>query len=111
MPLRLRNDPIAPKVEVARRSRDQPSEEDVTEKFPTQAMGDGTHKGQPDGTNGATDVADDEKRSNPYAEAKNGKRPKHKWRGGQSAAAYHGPQQLGDQVVTPGGNPNSASKI
>ena len=83
----------------------------MTEKFRTQAMGDGEHKGEVAGINGASDAdPKNEARSNPYAEAPGSKPPKRKWHGGQSVAGYHGPQQVGDKVVTPEGNPNSPSK-
>lgn len=49
----------------------------------------------------------------PYPNPHTGKKATGKgggFHGGQSANAYHGPQQLGDRDVGPGGNANAGTK-
>lgn len=77
----------------------------------TQAMGDGSRKGAPDGTN-TPPVADaGESAGGHYPNPHTGKPDSEKkWHGGQSGTAYHGSGQLGDQRVKPGGNANSGSR-
>lgn len=89
---------------------EQPTESRMTDKSPTQAMGDSAHKGVPDGTN-SPDTGGGQSGGGPYPNPHTGKKPpKSDFEGGQSVAGYHGTAQLGDQDVEPGGNPNSGSK-
>lgn len=80
--------------------------------FPTQAMArGGSGEGRPDGTNQPS--GDGESAGGAYPNPHTGKeeRGEHSdWQGGQSEIGYHGSGQLGDQVVSPGGNPNSATR-
>ena len=81
-------------------------------KTPTQAMGDGTRKGAPDGTNDPPPDNMGESGGGPYPNPHTGrKKPKRRWRGGQSDAAYYGDGQLGEKEVKPGGNENSGAKV
>ena len=79
----------------------------MSDKQATQAMGDGSHKGEPDGTmptdkRGAGD-------GGPIGPKGAGKGKE--FRGGQSGAAYHGSGQLGEQDVDSNSdNPNAPSR-
>lgn len=87
---------------------------------PTQAMPTDGRKGAPDGVNsqaerGATGGSDD---AAPYPNPHKNKSKEERddfahgllSHGGQSKMGYHGPQQLGDQDVKPGGNHNAGTK-
>lgn len=84
----------------------------------TQAMPTDGLKGAPDGVNtqgeiGATGGSDAvDTYPNPHqasSDRKTGPR-KSAFKGGQSIRAYHGPRQLGDDEVEPGGNVNAGAK-
>jgi hypothetical protein len=86
----------------------------MAEKSPVQAMGGEAPKGAPDGTN-QPGPGPGPSEGGPYPNPHTGKeRPADKerspWRGGQSVQGYHGPQQLGEQEITPGGNQNEGSR-
>lgn len=85
----------------------------------TQAMPHDGLKGAPDGVNSQADNAMGANRASvprPDPRKRNlvdGKRrftEKVMGHGGQSEMAYYGPQQLGDDEVEPGGNPNAGTK-
>ena len=83
-----------------------------TASTPTQAMGDGSHRNEPDGTNTPRDTAG-ESGGGAYPNPHTGKEERgegSEWQGGQSEIGYHGSGQLGDQVVKPGGNVNSGTR-
>jgi hypothetical protein len=87
----------------------------VAKKFRTQGMIDDGLKGAPDGTNQPDSFAGGQSDGGPYPNPHTGKEVNltgagRKWPGGQTVQGYHGPQQLGDQDVQPGGNHNSGSK-
>lgn len=80
---------------------------------PTQAMGDGNHKGEPGETRG-DNLQGPQSTGGAYPnfrDRKNyrGNAPKN-FKGGQSVQGYHGPRQLGDEDVADGGNKLSGSK-
>lgn len=88
------------------------------DKKSTPGMPDDGLTGAPDGVNTQGDeVAEGARKSRILREGRAKSPDDHEnfgpgWfeHGGQSAMGYHGPQQLGDEEVRPGGNPNSGSK-
>ena len=87
------------------------------EKTPTQGMPEDGLKGAPDGVNTqANEAATGAKKSRARDEGKSNRDDDEVGggffgHGGQSMMGYHGPQQLGDKEVKPGGNPNSGAKM
>lgn len=78
------------------------------DKQPTQAMPDDGRPGAPDGVNTQADPG-------PAQGAGTDRRSRKRFggffgHGGQSEIGYHGPGQLGDQDVQPGGNRNAGAK-
>ena len=80
--------------------------------LPTQAMPKSdSGQGRNDGTNQPR--GDGQSAGGAYPNPHTGKEERgarSDWQGGQSEIGYHGSGQLGDQVVTPGGNSNSATR-
>lgn len=97
-----------------RKDSRSPKQSGLTE---TQAMPSDGLKGAPDGVNtqgeiGATGGSDaGDAYPIPHASSDH-ERGSHKsdFTGGQSVRAYHGPRQLGDDEVEPGGNVNAGAK-
>ena len=90
----------------------------MADKFPTQAVPADPHEGVPDGTSdpsptgrGGAGESGGGAYPNPHTgkseEAREEGFGKH---GGQTVMGYHGSQQLGNQEVKPGGNPNAGDK-
>jgi hypothetical protein len=77
----------------------------------TQAMPQDGLKGAADGTN-RPDENPGESGGGAYPNPHTGSEGKgdQEWHGGQSETAYHGPEQLGDEEIKPGGNQNAGSK-
>lgn len=81
-----------------------------------QGMPEGGQKGAPDGVN--TQGEEDSPGANKSRARRQGPLSKDKGsfgggaagHGGSSVIGYHGPQQLGDQDVKPGGNQNAGAK-
>lgn len=85
----------------------------------TQAMPSDGLKGAPDGVNtqadvGATGGSDaGDTYPNPHQDASRTQPSRSRtsgFKGGQSIRAYHGPRQLGDAEIVPGGNINAGAK-
>lgn len=82
-------------------------------KEPTQPEVDHSRKGRSDGTNRPEGNGQSAGGAYPDRSAEDGrKEPEHGLdrHGGQSVIGYHGPQQLGEEEIEPGGNPNAGSK-
>jgi hypothetical protein len=78
-------------------------------------MAEDGRKGAPDGTNRTDPKGQGRSAGGPYANPHSGKSDKAKKegvgkQGGQSVKGYHGPEQLGEKEVQPGGNPNTGTK-
>lgn len=90
----------------------------MSDKHPTQAIPDDGRKGAPAGMDDARPsgrTGGGESGGGPYPNPHTGKGEKARdegfgTHGGQSVNGYHGPQQLGDREVTPGGNTNAGGK-
>jgi hypothetical protein len=92
----------------------------MSDKKPTQAMPQDGFRDPPDRTIGparvpsGTSAADDASSGATDPKPHDGKNSKKddagSFHGGQSDAAYYGPEQLGDEVMFEGGNPNAASR-
>lgn len=95
---------------IAAGANSRPSGDESAKNVPTQAMGDGSRKGAPDGTNRPRETAG-ESGGGAYPNPHTGKGDKKSdWQGGQSEIGYHGSGQLGDQEVKPGGYVNSGTQ-
>jgi hypothetical protein len=81
----------------------------VTNKQPTQAMGDDGRPGAADGTNrpGVAPGGGGGGGGGPYSNPHTRKGRKSSFTGGQTSAAYHGSQQLGHEPVEGKANPNA----
>ena len=85
-----------------------------------QAMPRDGRAGAPDGVNSQADrrATGGGSAGAPYPNPHTGKQEGERGRfgggalghGGQSSIGYHGPQQLGEQEIRPGGNPNAGAK-
>ena len=90
----------------------------MADKHPTQAIPDDGRKGAADGTNRADASGRGgrgESGGGSYPNPHTGKSEKARKEGfgehgGQTVTGYHGPQQLGDEEIKPGGNPNAGGK-
>lgn len=86
---------------------------------PTQGMPTDGLKGAPDGVNTQGDEnAKGARKSRALHDGKTKSMKDHEGfgpgaaeHGGQSVMGYHGPQQLGDTEIEPGGNPNAGAKL
>lgn len=90
----------------------------MADRKPTSGMKDDGRKGAPDGVNNPGTMgrkgkgeSDGGPYPNPHT-GKSGKAAKEGYgsHGGQSEIAYHGPEQLGEKNVEPGGNKNAGAK-
>ncbi len=85
-------------------------------KRPTPGMPHDGLKGAPDGVNTQGEEAASGADKSHAREAGSPTRDKDEFgngrtgHGGQSVMGYHGPQQLGDEEIKPGGNPNSGAQ-
>lgn len=85
----------------------------MSDKHSTPPEVDRSFKGQPDGVNQAEGQGQSGGGATPreYTQGKSGRSEQDlDGHGGQSVMGYHGPQQLGDQEIKPGGNENAGSK-
>jgi len=107
------------KKESAQADRNENRSQKESEITQTQAMPADGLKGAPDGVNtqgaaGATGGSDaGDTYPNPPQHASQADKSlsrKSGFKGGQSTRAYHGPRQLGDTEIVPGGNINAGAK-